>query len=323
MSAFRSKDRYHFDLTSMGVIDDMSSEDLWNMAYRLPPTSSQGMNLLTLATTKSFLESARQVFELEQGLLSLFDRTDMGKLTGEMVQLPYPCFYVHLVQGDSPLLEFEIQGSSERVAVTGMYVCEHADGQWVIALVHASRERARPAALSWIWDHAKWTQSEETFDAYTARVLGEALEGEHAHVYLGSLRILTHLLLYLSSSEPDVEHAQDATLNRLVKSTYKHKGRRRAQSQRQLDEEFSAARAITYVGRSFTQQDTLASSDGSGQDESHATHWVRGHWHRYWVGPKGKQKLEPRWVQPFKRGEGETVPTRTYKVREGEGDKTR
>lgn len=313
MSLFRDKARYHFDLESLAMVRHLEPEELWRASAAGKGTSPESMTMLTLAITRTFLTGTRQVFELGHVLLSLFDRTDMGKLTGGMLRLPYPALYLHLEQGEEPALAFELQGSDERVPVTGIYVVERGEGVWAIGLVHHSRARTRPAALSWIWDHGAWTDSEETFDVYTARVLGEALQGDHAETYLKSLRIITHTLLYLRSPTPELEEERDATLTRLVKSVEKHKGRRLEASRAQLEEEFSAARTITYVGRSYEGSAPRGKGAG-GETGSVAGHWVRGHWHHYWVGKKDAQRLEPRWVQPFIRGEAEAQTTRVYRV---------
>ena len=42
--------------------------------------------------------------------------------------------------------------------------------------------------------------------------------------------------------------------------------------------------------------------EGDGAIEYQCQWFVRGHWHQYWVGPKGGQRLEPRWVAPYVKG---------------------
>jgi hypothetical protein len=60
----------------------------------------------------------------------------------------------------------------------------------------------------------------------------------------------------------------------------------------------SKASQVYVVG--FNSEQELRKSLVPHQGGTKAAHWRRGHWHRYWIGPRdGERKLEPRWVKPM------------------------
>ena len=76
--------------------------------------------------------------------------------------------------------------------------------------------------------------------------------------------------------------------------------------------EASAAADLYSLGRTIeASPDELGDEGGTGEARALRRHWVRGHWRR------PARKHGPRvlvWIQPFLRGSGEPVPSRTYRL---------
>lgn len=107
------------------------------------------------------------------------------------------------------------------------------------------------------------------------------------------------LCLYLNSNNAITQTVRPAQEN--------HKNGRK--KTRRIARRNSAT--ITYVGGDSHQSPKTIG--GAGHNGNIAAHWVRGHFHRYWVGP-GREKLDIKWIAPFPKGTG-TPGSRIYKLR--------
>ena len=185
--------------------------------------------------------------------------------------------------------------STDRVyPLDGIYVVEDEPGWWLSMVAH--RHQARPVQLTWLWPHQWWVEDERPFEAFLTEHFEGAEQAEQAELYLGTLRILAHLCLYLSSPEPDTTPIEDRRRRKLRRDAQRFAQRARGRRARTELECFTRAQ-ITRVGSTLS-----SSEDEPGEREGPQKHWVRGHWNYDWVGPKGEQHREPRWIQPHRRG---------------------
>lgn len=120
-------------------------------------------------------------------------------------------------------------------------------------------------------------------DPYKAR----SAEARDAQAF----RLAINLLLYVGSAEPDLDTHQVASRRGRKKSS---KARRHA-SAAVVDVGF-------HVGPTLWEGDSkqYESSESDGRGGPVRPHIRRGHYHRYWTGPKsGPQRIEIRWLHPM------------------------
>ena len=147
--------------------------------------------------------------------------------------------------------------------------------------------------------HHYWLISKEKIDAL---IMGPFSSDMSSYSYTYPWVLTVHELIfqtfvYLGSKEPDIEETkysikQKDRAKRLKKEeppTHSIVGRRYGTALREHkeNEEFYAAYENAHR--------TIASS-------SKRAHVVRAHYHRYWTGPKGHQKLERIWVSAYFTG---------------------
>lgn len=143
-------------------------------------------------------------------------------------------------------------------------------------------------------------------------------QGIHADKDAETSRMLARMainaLLYLVADLPAEETAESRDRRRQRRQLLEGAARRKAAKARKAAKR--AARlspmSVVWLGRTVESE----AADG-GTHASPRQHWVKGHWHAYWHGPrKAMRKLN--WVRPFLRGDpvrGETK-TRIYQTEE-------
>jgi hypothetical protein len=121
-----------------------------------------------------------------------------------------------------------------------------------------------------------------------------AVVKKHSEAVLNSFRVVLNLLLYLSSDEAEtrVLKPERRKLDTRNKKKLRREMRRSSSTVYIVGESLEKVRRESAVGTSGT---------------SLRRHWVTGHWHTYWYGPRdGERVSKLRWVKPFLRGEGDT-----------------
>jgi hypothetical protein len=319
--ALRDKMRYHFDrlATRAGhVIHDLKAtgEDAARVLLDPSVPLHVGNTVAVLSCVRAHEAAGRQVFELGRELLGLFERTDFGSLKADQMKMPYPAIYLHL-EGSTATIEREDKG--DHVQLTGIYVQEVKSMDiWIVGLIGASDPV--DTALTFPFDVGTWREDGLGFDAFVEKHISLGILKEaSAAPYLNSLRIVMHTLLYLSSPRAELERVEDRQRTRLEEQAKRFEGSRRGRDADQaIDEEWTRARVTRIYPQAEREGRATLAQIASGL--SPRVHWVRGHWNYYWVGAHGspERRLEPRWIQPHLRGEGEPEQdARTYKLAGG------
>lgn len=124
--------------------------------------------------------------------------------------------------------------------------------------------------------------------------------------------LIFNLFMYMGQEKPDVAVKENW---RMVYLRSRHGLSWEAETEVLVKYAASGEYELVEVGRGFGKG---TGKRGGGVHESPAGHWRRGHWHRYWVGPRdvpGGQRVEFRWIQPlYVRGREEDQRAKLVKV---------
>jgi hypothetical protein len=133
------------------------------------------------------------------------------------------------------------------------------------------------------------------------------------------LKIVLGTILYLQSERKELSADPAAAQARAERAELEARLRntKTPAKRRKIEEKIGAiptGGTITYLGRTIeASPDEPGDEGGTGEARALRRHWVRGHWRR------PARKHGPRvlvWIQPFLRGSGDPVPSRTYKLEE-------
>lgn len=310
--------RYHFDYDALKKAGQFENYRLWQTYLDFDQEQEIRHTAGILAITRDFLNGPRQVFELSETLVNLFEKTDVDKIPADLLKPPYPQLYLHIEQ-DPLNASLEIQHASLGTLspVTGIYLIDAGD-VWHVMLVSHGQGLKRPVAIPWILPIKEWRESGEGFDTWFLKryeVLFEDVDDFYESVEYKSVRVLIQTLLYIQSKNAETsEVAKSSRQKKLEKQVSRFEGSRRGdEAKKQLEEEFSQARKVTYVGPLPRKRSGKAVTSYKKRDET----WVRGHWAKYWTGPKSDPKPEMLWRRPHRRDGEKVDPTepRTYRLR--------
>lgn len=146
---------------------------------------------------------------------------------------------------------------------------------------------------------------------------------EQAEMRSKLFNLAANLFLYMSMPKADMTFMPSADRETLRQHGHQWNNKRRKRLKNKIREEMPIE--VWEVGqhivldRSIERADTDA-ANAETPGSSPKTHWRRGHWHSYWVGPRSgdaeHRKLEPRWIRPILvLGRGEAPVTTTYEVK--------
>ena len=113
-----------------------------------------------------------------------------------------------------------------------------------------------------------------------------------------ALRLAINLILYVNSEEADVAASPQTRAEDEQAARDRKKGRKvRARGAR-----------ISNVGRKVRLPGIRGGDAGDGTGPKlRFRHWVRGHWHMYWVG-EGRAQTVMKWVAPYEKGRKKNLP---------------
>lgn len=124
--------------------------------------------------------------------------------------------------------------------------------------------------------------------------------------------LIFNLFMYMAQEKPDMSVKEN---RRMVYLRSRHGLSWEAETEMLVRYAASGEFELVEVGRGFGKG---MGKRAGGPHESPAGHWRRGHWHRYWVGPKdvpGGQRVEFRWIQPlYVKGREEDPRAKLVKV---------
>jgi hypothetical protein len=292
-----------------------------NLIADAPGTPPGWVDPTTVAMLTSFDYFGRESFRLPEGLWRAFLRTDLRRTASE-IGWAYPTVYLDL-EGH-PL----VRGAflSQRPPTNEEDGYERQD-VWLIKHNNEAYPRYLQSGdyhgeVITLWDIpiSDWVEMlvDDGLDHEEAVSIAPYEQCADQVWYLG-----LNLMLYLSnpsvapvtklSSLEERRAAESALFQRYIRNGKK----RGARDIRKI----AAVRQTDVWGHRDTleRRSRWGSSGGSGVGgSSPQSHWVRGHWHKYWVGKRGEQTLTTKWVEPYPKGEEDpvTVPeATTYNVR--------
>ena len=314
------------DSAMMGISLMLQKEEL------LPPISLQ-----MIRAQGAYLSHGEQVFVVGPKMRGMLENTTLTGVKSEDIHLPYPAIWVA-----TPDCGQQLWDGSSWHKMEGFYAYRTApaevrfrDGkvlppQDVISVVlwgqNPGRESGDDAMQSF---HVPLGAASGRFEEYledtygaTYRVeydLQEVTEKHRRTLVASSLmafRVLINMALYLSSPGGEAEELDESRVRRRTRE----KLEKRAKVAKKESKRTKASKAANKVARSRVVLvggtiEATATSLKTGTGTSPRTHWVRGHWHRYWDG-KGKALSRMNWVQPFERGSGGPAPKHEYRVEE-------
>jgi len=175
---------------------------------------------------------------------------------------------------------------------------EHILDEWSQAMAMSTNAPTRHSTAAALEDHVAWPKF--------------AIE-ESGKARVQILKIVLGTLLYLQSDRQDLSpdrimeklQSEGEQLTARIRRT-KNKAKIR-KMQRKLDS-LPSGPVSTWLGRKI-EEGTTDSQEAPADRRTMRRHWVRGHWRRP-ARKHGPRVL--RWIQPFQRGGGEAVTSRTY-----------
>lgn len=120
------------------------------------------------------------------------------------------------------------------------------------------------------------------------------------HPFQNMVLRAAQLLLYIVSANADI--AQDAPVREEAVASPAKKAAQK--------DPFEPPEDVFYNKVGFSTGAKIREARAAaGSGKSVRAHMRKGHWHKYWTGPKnGERKLVPRWVDPVFVGKGEADP---------------
>ena len=265
----------------------------------------RGANPHAMVGYLSFLENGQQVFVVGPMLQQLLEMTSLENVDLADVRMPYKAFYVAL-----PDTEYKIHhDASGEHRLAGVYVTQMTDfdGRSILhLLIWGPPHPGRPP-----WDdalfHYTFRMSGVLRDGISdimARVPAD--QGHNAPLVAYVTKMVIALALYLST--PDAEKGTE------TQYSVSRPERRRLEGT-PLGRIVNTPRQVTVIAPTVERRATPAML--AELRNPVRQHWVRGHWHGYWVGSGEHRSLVSKWVQPFKRGAGtiEALQERVYSIK--------
>lgn len=254
---------------------------------------------------RSYALSGQRVFVVGPKLQSMFDATSLKNVVSDMVQAPYPTFYMEL-----PDCCWEIWGGSTGWhQIAGVYV-QRTDDVLGLLIWGGPNERSKnPADDSVFWvafSLASATAAGKDLEAAMEYVLRDGSsdksqyqiridtlpERDREKAYsstLSVLRVVVNALLYLNSEKPEMETEDRAAEKReMIK---KLAGLKSKAKKRKLSKRIEKAPGHVSVFLGLSIERTARASA--------RYHWVRGHWRNV----PCNEGYNLRWIQPYERGD--------------------
>jgi hypothetical protein len=314
--------------------------------FRKHKLSPELLRTLLIQSMVDYVANGRQSFVVGPRLQEMFTQTSLPDQVEQwMLQTPYPAFYVAL-----PGCQEQIWGTYNTMSlVRGVMVdTEFLPGHMALLLwaplpiekiaahhgldlrqlgpdtIKQLRAQGNDAYLIFDIEEAVADPrglEVHILDQWEQRVKAEGWS-QHAidataKSRVNILKIVLGTILYLQSERKELSADPAAAQARAERAELEARLRntKTPAKRRKIEEKIGAiptGGTITYLGRTIeASPDEPGDEGGTGEARALRRHWVRGHWRR------PARKHGPRvlvWIQPFLRGIGEPVPSRTYKL---------
>ncbi len=285
----------------------------------------------------------------------MFTDTDVNAVPKEFFHLPHRCFYVAL-----PECPWELWGTPESGMhpFVGFYLQQHQDNGLMLVLwgkENAKSQDIGDDTILWIHIHLDEVPTVEKdgmtlmdFEAYIAKVLADPKRDtadrpefritdenrpQTTDVAINAIRVALNLVLYVNALDADVtrdtsEKDRRKTIERemggVVGRLHNPAKKRKAAQRYQTDLSKLSQATVIWLGKTIEEAPVSEDTPGS-PHRSGGNAWSsrRGHWSRFWVGPRktaeGEKRLGDRtvlkWVQPIYRSMTSIVASRGKQYR--------
>lgn len=267
-------------------------------------------------------EKAKQVFRISPAFADMLARTETAGVRAADFALPYDTFYV-AVPGCTQQHPDVVGGGTLAISGIGVRVEDRGvltrkgdliPGPSLQLLIWCAAPESAGGVLDDAYQIASMPLGAFYTDSPEAAILRLSLDeddlmGEARTIPPGirwAIRVVVNLVLYINSDGAEMRPAPEAV-------SWATK-RKIAEGKKNPMKKARALRGVP----DFVLTDLAPSIHGDGDGEPSGRHprrhWVRGHWRRQPVGPRGEGARSLRWVRPHLRGgeEGDTTPPRIY-----------
>lgn len=330
----------------MQISERRQAQERADQIFQKHKLSADLLRTFLIQSMVDYVANGRQAFVVGPRLQEMFTQTSLPDQVEQwMLQTPYPAFYVAL-----PDCQEQIWGTySAMSAVRGVMVDMEFRQGYMALLLWAPLPAERVAAHHGIDNRQLTPEIKKQLrgqgnDSYLIFNIEEAVadpRGLEAHILAGweqsvkeegwsqyamdataksrvdILRIVLGAILYLQSERKELSVDPAAAQARAERAELEARLRniKTPAKRRKIEDKIKSiptGGTVTYLGQ--TIEASLGAPDESDESvdpRALRRHWVRGHWRR------PARKHGPRvlvWIQPFLRGSGESVPSRTYKL---------
>jgi hypothetical protein len=268
------------------------------------------------------------VYVLGPRLQEMFTRTALDAVRPDDLRMPFDTIYIAL-----PDCDLTLWGGRQRHRVHGMFVQglrasdgghqfseSDLDGLHLIAVgedltgdeyLGDDVVRTIPVPLNGGDIEGACVPKDPLYDSLNSRGVHADKDAETTTLLVRmAINALLYLVTDLPSEETDESRERQRRRRELLKDAERRKGGKARKARRRASR--LSPVSVVWLGRGVEEP-----VSNGGTHASPRQHWVKGHWHAYWHGPrKAMRKLN--WVRPFLRGDpvrGETK-TRIYQTEE-------
>lgn len=207
-----------------------------------------------------------------------------------LMHLPYPCIYIKapglLEHTDGFFVWLEYDVNCDRTELRIQWMFDDMEGTFGQVLHILPGKTVKDCILDTIHTSQENLGQEikvQDVDMRAARIILSALQ----------------LVLYLVSSNADVEPELPPLVPKKTKIEQVSRLERKPNDDKASSvDAFTVGVRIGSALRKSAQNSSAGLRTGAGAGAKKRSHTRRGHWHHYWVGPKGNQKLILKWTAP-------------------------
>jgi len=279
----------------------------------------------------------QQVFSVGPRLRDMLHETGASSIPKEKLRLPYPCCYV--VFPDCP---WRMWGGerTQMHFLSGAYLAESDRGITFLLWGRANERSLDPSDdssfnLGLDISEIPSTPSDPScydIDRYLDMIMNDSgrevsdphmsppegpIRDEQAQTVQSAVRTLTNLILYLNSTNAEIERKPGVDASKLQSALKRAKGSKKQKKiERQIQKTLGPK--VIWVGRSMEQ--TPKEASGATRNGNTGT-WIfrRGHFHHFWAGPKKDTDGNPQkgthqvlqWLPPVRRDQAAVVASQT------------
>jgi hypothetical protein len=242
------------------------------------------------AYSYSWESAGKHIYDITPELSWIFANTIIEDIPTEYIALPYNCIVINL-RGLKTFMDQ--QGSL--IELTHAILARDLDDEKLIRVTYAGKTATETQVVKLTTYSFKINLGKET--------VKDAIETEGKEHFIPYIYYCVNALMYITSKESDdILKASSLEYIKLAERAKKAKGPAKKRFKEQLSK--VPPRYVHRLGTKtvIDRKKTDASvSSNKTAAAPRVGHFVRGHWHHYWVG-EGRKELVRKLLHPFWRG---------------------